>query len=457
MPPPVRPRRTPASTPKAGLIEKAPGRGAERLAYGLIALLSVGVALVFDPGFGGVFRLPKRLLAETLGLASLAALILAARRFDPRGLLTSPAVVGVGPLLLVAALLAPFSRHPEHVAAGLAGCWIGGACLVGWSLGFERQRLGRLLLWTLPGALLSGGLGVLQALDLYQPFGVVAAGAESPRYEVIGLAGNAGDLSASLVLPALVAQASFARRRTWWAAAAALLAIAAAGATQTVAPLLAIAGGSVLIWWPRLVRRRRWLFAGVAAGLALAGALAFPEARERFQGKVANLVRGEWNALLTGRLDGWLVAVEMLRAEPWTGVGQGAYRAAFVDTKARLAERGVEFFPEQPFPVFANAHSEPLEVGAELGLPGLAALGWLLFYLGRRMTRARFPGDAGELALGRAALAALGLLALGGFPFRIAVVGYPALVLMAFLLAGRERPAAPVPARVPAGAGEPAP
>jgi len=414
-----------------------------------VALLALAVPLVFDPVLGGSFRLVKTLVAQSLGLASLLALALAAPRLDGAALrraLGSPPVTAVAPLALVATLLATASAHPEHVARGLAGFWIAAACLAGWSLGFTRGELARLLAWTIPGAALSGLLGLLQALRLYQPFDFARdATVASARYEVIGLAGNAGDLGAALVLPCLIAQARAAAGGFRWPLTAALCALGVL-ASQTVTAIAALLAGSALLWLPRLARGgRRALVA--AAVLAVAAVFAYAPARERVLDKGADLAAGDWNALLSGRLDGWRGALEMLREHPSTGVGQGAFRAAFVDAKAALVERGAVFFEQQPFPVFANAHNEVLEVAAETGLPGLIALGWALWVLGGRV-RARVAGAApGERALGIAGLGALALLSLTGFPFRIAVVAFPALLFLAWLLAdpdaGPEREAAP--------------
>lgn len=411
--------------------------GLHRLAYATVAALLLAVPLVFDVRFGGQFRLAKAQLAQTLGLASLLLLVLGARRLDAGSLrraLHSPAAMAIAPLLVVATALSFASRHPEHVARGLAGFWIAGACLLGWSWGFARSELARLLAWTLPGAALSALLGGVQALGLYQPFAFASDWTVSQeRFEVIGFAGNPGDLAASLVLPCLWAQAAaLSGGRLWLAAAAAACGLGVV-ASQTLTAILALALGSALLWVPRLAGRGRRIVAA-ALGLGLIVLVAYAPARERALDKGRALARADWNDLLTGRLDGWRAAVEMLAGHPFAGVGQGAYRAEFVDTKAVLLERGVEFYAEQPFPVFANAHSEPLEVAAETGLPGLIALGWAFWVVGLRLTGARPPGGRGWSGVAGAGVAALTLLSLFGFPFRIAVAGYPALLFLAWLL-----------------------
>ncbi len=414
------------------------GRKLHRLAFLAVGALLVLVALVFDPRVGGQFRLVKALAAQTLGLASLLLLALGAERLDPEAFkraLASPVASAVAPLLVVATLLSFSTRHPEHVARGLAGLWLAGVCLLGWSWGFERRELARLLTWTLPGAVLSALLGFAQATGLYQPFSFVRdLTVQHERFEVIGFAGNPGDLSAALVLPCLWAQAAALAGGGLWPALAAGACALGILATQTVTSIAALAVGSALIWLPRLAGRgRRVAVAGLALGAIFLAS--YSPARERVISKLEVLASGDWNEVLSGRLDGWRVAVEMLAAHPFTGVGQGAYRAEFVDTKEALVERGVAFYERQPFPVFANAHSEPLEVAAEAGLPGLLALGWALWVIGARLAGGHFAGEGGQRAFARAGVAGLAVLALVGFPFRVAVVGFPAMLFLAWLLA----------------------
>jgi tetratricopeptide (TPR) repeat protein len=85
-----------------------------------------------------------------------------------------------------------------------------------------------------------------------------------------------------------------------------------------------------------------------------------------------------------------------------------------------------------------------LEVAAEWGLVGVAALLWALWValaavrrVGRgRGTRssAAGPAAAADAALARGGLAVLAVLALVHFPFRIALTGYPALLWLAWTL-----------------------
>jgi hypothetical protein len=55
--------------------------------------------------------------------------------------------------------------------------------------------------------------------------------------------------------------------------------------------------------------------------------------------------------------------------------------------------------------------------------------------IGARLVGGRFPGDRGQRAFAWAGVAGLAVLSLVGFPFRVAVVGFPAMLFLAWLLA----------------------
>lgn len=407
------------------------------------------------------FRLPKLLLAEWLGLASLLAYALAAAlgpepppepgspRSAPLGpWWRHPAVLATAPVLAVAAVGLVAARHPAHTRQALPDLWIAGACLVGWSLALPAQRLGRFLrALVLPGSLMAL-LAVLQFHGLFRPFRFTGGG-EAFRTGVTSLAGNAGDLGAYLVLPALAAQWGLARclrpkrpsaRRglrigLWSAALGACL--YGLGVSQSLTPAAALVAGSALFWLGALPARRALVSAAAVAVLAGTLAAAVPPLRERVAAVGGLLARGEVNAALTGRLDGWRAALWMLREHPWTGVGHGAYRAEFAEVKLELQDRGVEFYRGHADPFFANAHNDFLEAAAEWGLPGVAALLWGLAVVGRSLASGWGPAPGSSERLSRAfawaGTAAGVVLALGHFPLHLALVGYPYLLFLAWV------------------------
>jgi tetratricopeptide (TPR) repeat protein len=200
-----------------------------------------------------------------------------------------------------------------------------------------------------------------------------------------------------------------------------------------------------VLWLVRLPGRRSALALVAAGAVALGAVAAVPPLRARVLAKGRQVLAGPWNRALTGRLDGWHAAVWMIGERPLAGVGQGAYSAEFATAKLALAERGTRMYGGRGRTMFVNAHNEPLEAVAEWGLPGAVALGWALWLLvgclrraGRSLAARGDPGAADpaartELALAWGATAALAVLALVHFPFRLGAVAFPALLLLAWV------------------------
>ena len=425
------------------------GQLGHRLATWTLWLLLFAVPFVLDSAQKDAFRLPKALLAETLALVSLFFLALAWKGPPEwRRLLTAPFVATFGPFVVLATLLSLASPHVAHVHRGLFGLWIGGLAIWGWSVGFSRHELRELLTFHLVPASILAAVAILQFHGIYQPYNFAGI-AESSRLAIGSLAGNVGDLAACLVLPALIAQAEMARRRRAGLAAAALvLCLYGLVVTRTFSAIAAVAAGTIVFWAFRISRRRAAVAVATLAGaIVLLLALVGPF-RERSLEKVEGIAQGDWNSVLTGRLDGWRAAIWMLGEHPLTGVGVGAYRTEFIPAKTALLRQGVTFFPDQMNVVFANAHNELLEVAAETGWPGLAAFAFGLALLMRRLLRWRPPGGADPAAakspvdspsaLAWAGIAAIGVLSLANFPFRIAIALWPICLFLAWLSSAHE-------------------
>jgi O-antigen ligase len=399
------------------------------------ATLAVPPFLFLPQAIDG-FRLPQRMAVEWLALASLVALA-ATAPLGPEGLRAlgrQPAARATLPLLALATLSLATTAHPLHVADALVDLTIGVAALVGWSLWLGRERLDPLLDLTLVPAVPLAVLGILQAHRIWTPLGF-AVDTGGGRLETTSLAGNPGDLAALLVLPCLLAQARLATspRRMRWALLAALLVYGIA-VTQTLTSLAALAVGSVLLW-ALLLPRRRVLVAAVVGVVVLAAALAVvPGLRDRVLGWRHQLELGGFNQLLSGRLDGWRVAGELLADHPLTGVGHGAYRAGFGAAKLELVARGETFYLAHVNPSFSNAHNEYLEVAADLGWPGVLVLAWGAWTLAVAAWRHR-ADDRARGALAWAGLVAVAMLALAYFPFRLGPVAFGWVAFLAWLAA----------------------
>jgi O-antigen ligase len=437
---PSRPASRPSSrTPprKSAAERAAPARERPDWAQRL-ALLAVWLVVLVPPFLLSLrskeaFRPPKLLASEWLALASLLFLAWQVRRIDRvrwAELWRRPAVRALVPLLVIAGVGLATTAHPLHVREALIDLWIGGAALLGWSLGLPEERLQQLLRGLLLPAAAVGLFGILQYYGVFQPFSLVVS--YDQRLTITSTAGNPGVLGAYLVLPCLIAQWMLIRGFSRWLPIAAfVISLYALALTQTLAALAALAAGSLLLWTSVLPRRRVALLLGGGAALVLVLVLAVAPLRVRVMEKVSRAVQGDWNSVLTGRLDGWRAAVWMLREHPWAGVGQGAFRPAFVPAKLALLDRGAPFYAGQLTPVFANAHNEFLEAAADWGIPGLLALAWALWTLVAALRRR--PAGA-DRALAVAGVAAFAVLSLAYFPFRLALVAYPALVFLAWTL-----------------------
>lgn len=431
-----RPERAPAA-PTAAAVEQGGGERRQAWAWRLAAAALVLSPLVVLPGAADAFRLPQRMVAEWLGLASLlplAAYVTARLADGGRGSLRTPVLLATAPLLGLAAASLATTAHPLHVRSALADLAIGVAVLAGWSLGFAAERLRALLVLVLVPASALALVGILQLHGAWRP--LVLEPQYGDRAQMTSLLGNPGDLGVYLVLPCLVAQAAVARRggRRWLAAGAGALCLYGLAATQTLTAVLALVGGSAVLWMLRLPPWRRLV--GGAAALAVVALLvaAVPPLRSRVAATVEPLREGRLNEVLTGRLDGWRVAVELLADHPVAGVGHGAYRAEFARAKLALTAAGVPFYERHVNPSFANAHNELLEVGADLGWPGLLAVLWgcgVTLAAAWRARRAR-GADAGLLWGG---LVALALLAMAQFPFRLGSTALPWLAFLAWCFA----------------------
>lgn len=394
------------------------------------------------------FRQPKLLASGWFALASVTALAWGLRRVETVRLADVwrlPAVRIALPILAIATLGLAFTAHPAHVREALVDLWIAAAALVGWSAALPNARLERLLgglLW--PAAALAL-FGILQFHGLWQPLELIGLTVGS-RLAITSLAGNPGDLGAYLVLPVLLAQEKLRRRlmgdpdaetRPGTLGTAALggalvICLYALLLTQTLAAVAAVTLGSLVLWTVRMPRRRALLALGGGAVVAVLLVAAVSPLRERVLEKTRQATGGDWNGVLTGRLDGWRTALWMLAEHPLTGVGHGAYRTEYVPAKLALLDKGVAFYPPLSNVGFANAHNEFLEAGADWGVPGLVALGWGFWVLFRALRQSERL--AGNRALAWAGVASLAVLCLADFPFRVALVAFPALLFLSWIL-----------------------
>lgn len=428
---------------------RAPSRPREPLATLVATVLVWGLVLLppffYWPPAKDSFRLPKLVLCGVLALAAvffLAARLSSLPKIDFRKVLAEPVVRALGPLLLVASLGLLTSSHRGHVAAGLASFAVGALSLAAFSWGFTPARLRLFLVGGAWAAALLSLVAVLQYHNLWEPL-KFARGEGTGRLGITSYAGNPGDLGAFWALPMLVAQAGLvaAGRRRWLALGVLAVGLYTVAISQSLTAIAAVGVGTVVLWsliwpWKRVLALAGGLLLTVAALVLVVGPL-----RHRVADKLGDLKGGQLNRLLTGRLDGWRAAQWMFEQHPLVGVGHGAYRTEFGRARVSLIDRGVQFFRSNLRPVFANAHNEYLEVAAEWGLVGLLALAWAIWVVVRLLVGRSASGVSPpavtlvDRALAWAGLVALAVLSVSYFPFRVAMIAYPAVIFLAWVFA----------------------
>ncbi len=348
-----------------------------------------------------------------------------------------------------------------HFRAAFADFIIAVACLVSWTMAIQAAALWRVLGWTIvPAAIVAvlgldqywGWLGLLDWLPVQAP---------TDRLRLTSTLGNPGDLAALVVLPLLVALNRVARapRIELLALVVAIIAFTAVLAVTATLAALAAAGLGMAVLLGFVMRRRGMLDRRAVLGIGRprrgsCHCSGHDTARHPRLRKIGQLARGDVNAFLTGRLDGWRAAMDMLGRRPISGVGHGAFRAEYADTRLALVERGVPMFPEQTNVMMATPHNELLSVAAEQGVPGVLALAWAVWRLCRA---ARRVADDARRAMAWSGLAALAAPALVWFPFHAPTVAWPWLLFIAWVF--REDDEARASGRaltpVPASAGAP--
>jgi len=418
-------------------------------------------------------------------------------RVDGRRILSLPAVRALGPLWVVALISGLASAHSEHSLEAMWSLSIGVAAVIAWSVALPRKRRA-LDLMLIPGVALAviavlqhheifRPFELARATGRIQMSSLAGNVADLGAYLVLPL----------LIAQAGAMRALAAGRKPLFAGTilVALLLLYALLLGQTLSALAAAFAASALFWLLRAPRRWRVLLVVGTLAVGVVGLLLVEPVRKRVANKVREVRAGRLNDVLTGRLDGWRTGVDMLARNPLLGVGPGAYRAEFAPTKLAMIEEGETFWwGHTDGSLFINAHNEPIELAAELGGLGLLALGWcVVVVLGELRRRPLSPVDApggapggagtggagaagsktavgrsskGKSTLGKSALGkslaksrardrlaagalvaaadrralewsglvALAVLSMTYFPLRTALVAYPYLLLLSWVL-----------------------
>jgi len=201
----------------------------------------------------------------------------------------------------------------------------------------------------------------------------------------------------------------------------------------------------------RLSGRTRALLlaAPLMYGAAWWGAAQWAAASQHAFGGAARLAETDISG---SRFGIWANTLDLIRQQPWTGVGWGEFNFAWTLTP----------FPGRPTAFFDHTHNLPLQLLVELGLPlGTLVLGLLLWALWRAaaLAWARKPPSGEDAASGlpaaqRCALMMvlmIGLHSLLEYPLWYTYFLLPTAWAWGFALAGQRAPAAARPVGAVAG------
>jgi len=341
-----------------------------------ILLLALGfllVEIVVLPGAASPFRNPKTVLAVAaillvVGLSAAGAL--RRGRIELKG---SPFVALLVSLPILQALSALWSGSTDLAltAAMHSAVWIAGALWIASTSARERLYL---IYGAAAGTVLSGLVLFAQAAGI----GILTIGPTGPsgRQVLTGLTGNPADLAmaAVLLLPLVLAAPGGGPNgsRPRWILA--ILLTAAAVISQTLTAFVAL-GLVWLIWLLRQRSKKVWIWGAVFAVAIIAAGLA-TGLDTRLKHQLARLEKGDWYFLLSARNDGWAAAGEMVRSHPVMGVGASNFTHAYYPSRIAWLERtGNVGHRSELATHFTFAHCDPLQMVAELGIPGLI---WLV-------------------------------------------------------------------------------
>jgi O-antigen ligase len=352
--------------------EAPKARAGVRKRIWLLAVVFLLVEIVVLPGAESPFRAPKTVLA-VIAILAVAGLSLAGQLRRGRiELRWSPLAGVLVALPVIQALSMLWSGNARFALTSSlhSAVWIAGAFWI--ATVSARERL-RLIDAAAIGAAVSGLVLVAQAAGK----AVFALGPTGPsgRLVLTGLTGNPANLAmaAVLLLPLVLAAPGTSKRPVFrWILAVALT--AAAVISQTMTALVALA----LVWAVWLIQqrsRRLWIGAAATAVVLVTVALA-TGLDTRLKRQLVRLERGDWYFLLSARSDGWSAAAEMVRSHPVTGTGAANFTHAYYPSRIAWLDRtGTIGHRAELATHFSFAHCDPLQMVAELGVPGLI---WML-------------------------------------------------------------------------------
>jgi len=407
----------------------------DRLRYWLSAVMLLGAGIVLIPilysgGALDAFRLPKEMAfrAEAIALALTGVFAATAPRAPWREAL---AALPRREWILLAAIaiwsvvttLTSTNRPLSEASLVTGACAL--AIYIATRLVAPRLQLAVLFV-VFAGAFANAAVVTLQELRIWNPF--VFPPDVVGHVRSVGLLGNPNDVGTLLAGPAIVALIAAVTVKSWWrllfGAAAAIL-VTGIAMSQTRTAMIAFVVGTVVA-----MLLRPWRQAIAVAVLLLVFAAVALRPSTGIGGNFSRLAAAarqrDYPLLFSERVVPFLSAIEMIRADPITGVGPGCFKFHFMLTRLALETRYPPAWTRGWPMNFGETHNDHLQIAAETGLPGyvlfIAAIALLAIPSRRRNGNA--AARTAEQTVGRAIRAPLAatffVLALAQFPLQIA-------------------------------------
>jgi len=408
---------------------------ADRLWYWLVAVTLLGAGIVFIPilytgGALETFRLPKEMAfrAEAIALALTGVFAATAPHTRWRDALkTLPRrewfLLGAIAVWCIVTTLTSSNRPlSEASLVTVAAALI---VYVATRLIAPALRI-PVLFVVFAGAFANAVLVTVQELRIWNPF--VFPIEITGHGQSVGLLGNPNDVGTLLAGPAIVALVAAVTVRGWQRllfGTAAVVLFGGVAMSQTRTAMIAFMAGAIVA---ALLRPWRQALA-VAVLLAIFVAVAFRPSfgiREHFSGLVTAAKQRDYPVLFSERVIPFLSAIEMVRANPVTGVGPGCFKYHFMLTRMALEKRYPAAWTRGWPMNFGETHNDHLQVAAETGLPGYALLAGAIALLAipARRRRGNVLPRTTEQTVGHAIRTPLAatffVIALAQFPLQIA-------------------------------------
>lgn len=397
-----------------------------RIVRGLLLLIVAVTPILVDPRGRDLFRVPKTVFFQQAILAAGALAVAAALLSDKFAALLARnrrAVIIACIAVAWVAITAMTSTEPvlSHNAPMSIFCH---ALLFVLAAALFRTTSMRLALGVMMiPALVNAVIVVLQAFDIWQPFGIYVEGAD--RFGNIGLVGNPNTAGAYLLAPTLAAIVATIVSKRYRIVSAIITLVLLAGLfeTQTITVMFGFTAalGAFVLTGSRRIR----LIALILVLLGVIGVFSYGPTRERFVSLQGPLVRGDFSALTSNRVPAALATFNMFRDRPLLGLGPGVFPQHYMTYRLATEEGHPEFILVAR-DNFGEAHNDHLQVLAETGIFGYLIL--LAFLIAIALLTLRRPPSEDlandervrfATAYALPAVAAFAALALGQFPIQL--------------------------------------